>query len=149
MRYLQLGPLWLTLLVLGCSDSENLMSAEYRDLAVPEERLASAEARRSGRELFLRHCAICHGERADGRGLRRHSLSTPPADFTRRDWRQRTTERDLYQVIREGVHGTPMPAWKALEEGETWDIVAYVAAVADFGSDLGEPSAAPPRDPIQ
>ena len=41
---------------------------------------------------------------------------------------------------REGVRGTPMPAWKALGEGETWDIVAYVLSVAELGPEVGEHS---------
>jgi len=141
MRFHRLGPLWLALLVHGCSDAESALPAEYRDLAVPRERLESIEARSSGRDLFARHCAICHGERADGHGRRRNSLSTPPADFTRPDWRARTSEKDVYRVIREGVRGTAMPAWKALDPSETWDIVAYVLSVAETVHEPGAPPA--------
>lgn len=137
MRYPRLATLSLAFLALGCSDAESALPAEYRDLAIPEERLVAEEARQSGRELYLRHCALCHGERADGHGQRRNSLSTPPTDFTRPDWRARTDERALYHVIREGVRGTSMPAWKALDESETWDIVAYVLSIAEHGPEIG------------
>jgi mono/diheme cytochrome c family protein len=83
--------------------------------------------------LFLEHCAICHGERADGRGLRRN-LSIRPADFTVPAWRERVDARWVYYVVREGVRGTPMPAWKILSEDETWDVAAYVLSVAEFGA---------------
>ena len=85
----------------------------YRSIAVPEERLRSAEARAHGRALFLQHCALCHGERADGRGVRQQALSTPPRDFTDPAWRARTSPRQVFHVIREGSPGTPMPAWKS------------------------------------
>jgi mono/diheme cytochrome c family protein len=62
-------------------------------------------------------------------GLRRN-LSVPAADFTDPTWRARVTPRRAYFVIREGVRGTPMPAWKALDEDEVWDLVAYVLSVA-------------------
>ncbi len=75
--------------------------------------------------------------RADGQGLRRN-LSVPPADFTDRSWRERTTERWVYYVVREGIRGTPMPAWKTLSVEQTWDLVAYVLSVAELGPDPRE-----------
>ena len=37
-------------------------------------------------------------------------------------------------MIREGVPGTPMPNWKwTLDEGDAWDLVAYVRSVAEPG----------------
>jgi mono/diheme cytochrome c family protein len=106
---------------------------EYRALAVPESRLTSPEARISGRVLFLRHCALCHGESADGQG-RRGNLSVQPADFTDLAWRERTSPGRVFYVISEGIRGTPMPAWKTLSGEETWDLVAYVLSVAELGS---------------
>lgn len=85
-----------------------------------------------GRELFVEHCALCHGLRADGRGLRRH-LSTPAIDFTDRYWRDSTTPREVFFVIREGKRGTAMPAWKILSPAQAWDLTAYVLGVAEAG----------------
>jgi len=90
----------------------------------------SAEARERGRELFLAHCAICHGERADGQGPRRASLSPAPANFRDPSWRGRTTPARTFAVVRDGKPGTPMASWKAvLSEEETWDVVAYLHSV--------------------
>jgi len=117
------------LLGLWACDNSGVPPA-YRKVVVPELRIASAEARLRGRALFQDHCALCHGERADGRG-RRRNLSIPPADFRDPTWRARVTPRRAFFVIREGIQGTPMPAWKALNEDETWDLVAYVLSVAE------------------
>jgi hypothetical protein len=35
----------------------------------------------------------------------------------------------VFYVIREGVHGTAMPSWKALPDDAIWDLVAYVLSV--------------------
>jgi mono/diheme cytochrome c family protein len=43
------------------------------------------------------------------------------------------TPRRVYYVIREGIRGTPMPAWKTLDAEQTWDLVAYVMSVAELG----------------
>lgn len=120
------------LLGLWACDNSGL-PRDYRDVAVPETRLSSPEARRRGRPLFLEHCAICHGERADGQGPRRN-LSMPAADFTSSAWRARMTPRRAFYVIREGIRGTPMPAWKVLSEDETWALVAYALSVTEHGA---------------
>ena len=99
-------------------------------MAVPEAGLNSPDARARGRGLFLEHCALCHGERADGRG-RRSNLSVQPADFTNQAWRRRITPRRAFFVIREGVRRTPMPAWKTLSQDQIWDLVGYILSVAD------------------
>lgn len=126
------------LLVLWWACDAPDLPPDYRRLAVPEARLASPEARSRGRELFLEHCAICHGERADGRG-RRRNLSVRAADFTDIAWRQRITPEEAYHVVREGIRGTPMPAWKNLDSDQTWDVVVYVLSVAEKGAGLQEP----------
>jgi len=115
-----------------------LSGCEQAEVAVPPG-FDSPQARARGRELFLRHCAICHGERADGQGPRRGSLVPAPANFRDPSWRGRTTPARTYAVVRQGRPGTPMPAWKpVLSESETWDVVAYLHSV---GSERAE---APP-----
>lgn len=112
----------------GCAKPD--LPAPYSGLDTPEALLISVEARDHGRELFLEYCAICHGEKADGRGVRR-MLSSPATDFTDRAWQRRSVPAYIYYIIREGKQGTAMPSWKVLDESETWDLVAYVLSVAD------------------
>jgi mono/diheme cytochrome c family protein len=131
MRRFYLAATTALIALWGCSDSD--LPPEYRALDVPEERLASAESLGRGRELYLDYCALCHGERGDGRG-RRQNLSSHPRSFTDPTWRRRTTPRRVYYVIREGVQGTAMPAWPVLDAGETWDVVAYVLSVSENGA---------------
>ena len=123
---------WLALS--GCSREDAGLPASYRRVEVPAARLGSAEARGRGRALFLDHCALCHGERANGRGPRREAFDRPPADFTDPGWRQRTSERRAFYLISEGVRGTAMPSWRpSLDEAEVWDLVAYLRSVAEAG----------------
>jgi cytochrome c oxidase cbb3-type subunit 3 len=117
--------LLISLELSGCSKDRDLPEP-YRRLEVPSGLLDSAEARENGQKLFLTSCALCHGERTDGRGARREGLSVPPRDFTNPSWRNGTTPRRVFFAIREGVHGTPMPGWKSFSEVETWDLVAFL-----------------------
>ena len=121
--------MWLGLS--GCCDRDGDLPTAYRDLTVPEQRLASQDARERGRRLFQEHCVLCHGERGDGRGVRREGLSRPPRDFTDAAWRRQTSPRHVYFAIREGVRGTPMPSWKALDQDGTWDLAAYVLSLSE------------------
>jgi len=122
-----LGVMWLA--CSSCSNRDADLPAAYRDIPVPEQQLAAPGARQRGRQLFLEHCALCHGDQADGKGVRREGLSRAPRDFTSMAWRQSTSPRHVYFAIREGVRGTPMPSWKALDDRDIWDLVAYVLSV--------------------
>jgi mono/diheme cytochrome c family protein len=124
--------LWLCCLVWACCASDPAGDGRaHGGGSAGNERLASVEARARGRGLFLEHCALCHGERADGRGARRAGFDRPPADFTRPLWRETATPERVYSAIRRGVVGTAMPGWPILEDGEIWDLVAYVLSVSE------------------
>ncbi len=122
---------WLAApLALALSACERDVPAAYRSVVVPVARLGDPAARQRGRELFARYCAICHGERGDGRGERRAGLSTTPRDLTDPTWQARTSSLRIFVALREGVPGTAMPSWAALSTDESWDLVAYVRSLS-------------------
>jgi mono/diheme cytochrome c family protein len=121
----------LMCLVLGCADVDRNLPRPYRRIEVPAALLVSTDARARGFKLFVEYCALCHGERGDGRGVRREGLTAPPRDFTSREWRASTSPRRVFYAIREGLPGTSMPAWKALSEQDAWDLTAYVLSVGE------------------
>ncbi len=96
---------------------------------VSETTLRSPEARARGRQLFVEHCALCHGENADGRGQRHEGLTGRPADFTSTLWRASATPDGVYTVIREGKPGTSMTAWRSLDDRDVADLTAYILSL--------------------
>ena len=92
-------------------------------------RLTSDAARRNGRELFDKYCALCHGERGDGQGPRSSAFGTPPRDLTSAAWRQSAIPERVFRSIRDGVPGTAMPAWRSLGDDAVGDLTAYVLAL--------------------
>lgn len=86
-----------------------------------------------GRDLYTENCLICHG--ATGAGDGDLGMSLPeyrPADFTsdtlvaNQDWEA------LLLKIQDGGAGrhTAMPSFASyFSEGETWDLVAYIATL--------------------
>ena len=119
--------MWLVLP--ACRDVDRNLPAQYRNVTVPEAEVTSAAARERGRVLFEANCALCHGVRGDGHGQRREGLDVPPRDFTNPEWREQTSPRHVFFAIREGLAGTPMPAWKSLSERDAWDLTAFVLSL--------------------
>jgi mono/diheme cytochrome c family protein len=115
----------------GCADADRDLPREYRRLAVPEDRLEAKDARERGRRVFDVNCAICHGERGDGLGLRREGLVGRPRDFTTTAWRASISPRRVVFAIREGLPQTSMPAWPTLADDEVWDVTAYVLSLGE------------------
>ena len=111
---------------LACSGDRDLPAA-YRQIAIPSG-LGSDGAIRRGERLYQSNCALCHGVRLDGRGVRQTGFTEPPRNFTDETWQQATSPRRLFFTIREGIAGTAMPAWRTFDMAETWDLVAYVRA---------------------
>lgn len=131
---LALALVLLSLLVAACDrDTDLALPEEYRNLDVPEERLAAEDARVRGRELYVAMCALCHGWEGDGRGVQT-ALSTNPRDFTNRRWRKGMTPKRSYWVIQEGRPGTAMASFAFLSADQTWDLVAYVLSIAEKGA---------------
>jgi mono/diheme cytochrome c family protein len=128
-----MGALVMSLALSACSAESTPSTADYSKLEVPVERLSSDDARGRGRALFKNKCALCHGVRADGNGVRREGLSGKPINFHNREWRASTTPRHVFEVLSEGKRGTSMPAWPTLSNEQKWDVVAYVLRVAEDG----------------
>jgi mono/diheme cytochrome c family protein len=81
--------------------------------------------RESGKAIYLKNCAQCHGEKGDGAGYATPHLSPRPRDFTSAKFKVRTTpngtlptHQDLVNIIRRGMPYTSMPAWPDLSDQE-------------------------------
>jgi mono/diheme cytochrome c family protein len=114
-------------------------------LAQPQPDLGSDEQRAAGKEVYDHYCAQCHGDEGDGQGLAAAFLRPAPRDFTSGKFKIRSTptgylptDADLERSIREGLHGTGMPAFPVLNDPELRDVIYYVKS---FAPDFEDPSA--------
>jgi len=78
-----------------------------------------------GRELYLFHCAACHGEKGAGDGPAVARLYPKPRDFTTGLFKYKTSpsgklarDEDIFNTIKFGLSGTAMPAWEQLFSDE-------------------------------
>jgi mono/diheme cytochrome c family protein len=84
--------------------------------------------RTAAQQTYEAHCVSCHGERGRGDGSAAGALKPSPVNF---HVRQPSTER-AYTVIRDGIPGSSMPAWKTvLTEEQVKLLVPYVQQFYD------------------
>ena len=81
----------------------------------------AAAADASELDLYLRHCAVCHGLEGRGDGFAAGLLSPRPRDFTTGVYKFRSTPSgslpvaaDVVRTLRLGLPGTSMPAYEGL-----------------------------------
>ena len=105
--------------------------------------------RESGRALYLRNCAQCHGEDGDGAGYATPHLSPRPREFTMGNFKIRSTpngqlptHQDLVNIIRRGMPYTSMPAWPDLSDQEVSDLAYYLTTFSP-GFSNAEPQPVP------
>ena len=74
----------------------------------------------AGRKLFLRHCASCHGESAEGTRRAPGLVSVGM---------RRSTAEELERFLRNGEMSRGMPSWSVLPEPRRRQIVAYLQSL--------------------
>ena len=83
-------------------------------------------AARVGGSIFRAQCATCHG--ADGKGI--ESIDAP--DLTQIFTRPGVSDEFVFQIIKDGIPGSIMPA-NAFPEVEVWMLVSYLRSVGVSG----------------
>ena len=82
-----------------------------------------ADAVRAGRALYLKRCAVCHGQDAEG-SMAANLVTSRTV---------RGSDAGLFKVISEGFPGTEMPAQKDLDPRRIWQLVTYLHSLARPG----------------
>lgn len=86
------------------------------------------ETEQRGETLFQQNCAFCHAADGTARNWIGSFMEPHPRNLTKSAAMDSMTRTRLRTVIREGLPGTSMPAWKSvLSEPQVEDVIAYVA----------------------
>jgi DMSO reductase family type II enzyme heme b subunit len=123
-------------LLSGCGRS----SAPSKSPPQPVTAAQPADPAEHGKQLFARHCAACHGEQGDGKGVAAAFLFPRPRDFRAGRFRLVSTKNnvplreDLHAVLLRGMPGSAMPPWAQLSQAERDALVDEVIRLRQAGA---------------
>jgi mono/diheme cytochrome c family protein len=138
---------WLCAVAMGSVRAPVLSDAIVVGVEAQGPDVGTEAQRESGKALYLRNCAQCHGEKGDGQGYATPHLYPTPRDFTAGRFKVRTTpsgalptHQDLVNIIRRGMPYTSMPAWPDLSDQEVSDLAYFLTT---FSSDFSNAESVP------
>ena len=83
-----------------------------------------------GKKAFGTQCALCHGEKGDGKGDLATDMKLNLPDFTKADSLAKRTDGELFAIVAKGKD--PMPSQKGrLTDPHIWNLVNYLRAWAE------------------
>jgi DMSO reductase family type II enzyme heme b subunit len=93
-----------------------------------------------GQQIYEQRCAACHSIDGDGAGPGAEHLTIKPRDFTRDEYKIKSTEgeefptrEDIIGVIANGMPGSSMPAWQGfMSEAEMGQVADYIQTFGRF-----------------
>lgn len=88
----------------------------------------TAESLAKGKKLYGYDCAMCHGEKGDGKGDMASDIKNV-TDFTKPDALKDRTDGELFYVIRNGKGDMP-PEGDRAKDSDVWNMVNYVRSLA-------------------
>ncbi len=121
----------------GANPSVADQSSGTAKVSAPEPQNAASQTVAS---LYGRHCAACHGDKGDGKGIAAKFLYPKPRDFRAGNFRLVSTANnvptleDLEAVIVRGMPGSSMPPWAHLSTGERRELAEYVIELRRQGA---------------
>ncbi len=81
-----------------------------------------------GKKVFKYQCALCHGEKGDGKGDLAKEMSLTVPDFTQADTLSKRTDGELFAIVATGKD--PMPSQKGrMPAAQMWNVVNYLRAL--------------------
>ena len=83
----------------------------------------------TGHQLYMAHCASCHGDQGFGNGPQSAGLEPAPRNFHDASAMAVRSPFGLYNTITLGVTGTSMLGWGGLSDQERWVLALYAAGL--------------------
>lgn len=86
---------------------------------------------RQGKHLYIKYCAVCHGEQGKGDGFNAFNLEIKPRDFTDVKYMNALGDARLLETVSQGGKGVNksvlMPSWGGrISKSEQEYIIAYI-----------------------
>jgi len=99
---------------------------EYQNMENPYENIEDDE--KSGRNIYSKHCKLCHGKKGIGDGSGAELLDTPVANFTLDPFKNQT-DGSIYYKINTGRNDMPGFEKIITDEEDLWMVVNYIKSL--------------------
>jgi mono/diheme cytochrome c family protein len=128
-----LGLLSVALALWAQKDQPPAKASEYK---IPPEAAArenpvkpTAESIAKGKKMYGIDCAMCHGEKGDGKGDMGSDYKNMP-DFTNPDTLKNRTDGELFYITRNGKGDDMPPEDNRAKDEEVWNMVNLIRSFA-------------------
>ncbi len=105
---------------------ENKVPAEEAQKSNPVK--PTAESLAKGKKFYAIDCAMCHGEKGDGKGDMASDIKNV-TDFTNPDVQKNATDGEWFYIIRKGKGEMP-PEGPRAKDDDVWNLVNYLRSFA-------------------
>ena len=97
---------------------------------IPNTVAADAASLATGKQVYTRYCAVCHGVNAEGGSG--SDISPPAPDLTDKEWKRGGTDGEIFTVIKNGVpQDLAMEPWgDRIKDPDIWNVVNYIRSLA-------------------
>ena len=96
--------------------------AEYKTMKNPVAK--TDDSNNSGKVLYTKHCASCHGKTGLGDGVKARALQTFPGDFSAAAYQNQTDGEHFYKTK---FGRSEMPKYEGkLTDDDIWNMVNYM-----------------------
>lgn len=112
------------------------------------DRVVQVATLERGQDLYNRYCATCHGYNGKADTPQARQLDPLPRDLSKADYKRVSspgalpTDKELADIIRNGIPGTGMPPWPQLEGNDLDAVIQYLKT---FSPRWQSPTSAPPQ----
>jgi mono/diheme cytochrome c family protein len=82
-----------------------------------------------GKKIYTTQCAMCHGEKGDGKGEAVEEMKLNPPDFTKPEVLGKRTDGDLFAILSGGSEAMPSQGTR-MTDTHKWNLVNYLRALS-------------------
>jgi mono/diheme cytochrome c family protein len=97
-------------------------------MKMPNPIKADASSISTGKSLWVKHCASCHGKTGKGDGTKAAKLKTEPGDFSLAAFKSQPDGAIFYKSL-EGRKDMPNFKKKIPDQDDLWSVVNYIRSL--------------------
>jgi mono/diheme cytochrome c family protein len=98
----------------------------------------NSQAMERAKKLYAVDCAMCHGDKGDGKTDLASTMQLTLDDWTKPKTLATKSDQDLFTIIRNGKDKMPAEAEGRAKDEDVWKLIVYIRSMSN-----GQPAEAP------